>query len=72
MTPTPLHDLRAHIERVQALADPAERERALAVIERELRDLLGSVQTFRGDTRLQLEGAGSGSNGDPPEGSDPA
>lgn len=73
MTPTPLHDLRAHIERVQALPDPAERGRALAVIETELRDLLGSVQTFQGDTRLQLEGADSGSSNDQsPEDPEPA
>lgn len=56
MAPTPLEELRRHVERVQAtIEDPAERERALALVERELTDLLGTVRTYRNDTALQQE-----------------
>ena len=58
MTPRPLEDLRRHVERTQAgIEDPAERDRALAVVERDMRDLLGLVTTYRNDARLQTEGA---------------
>jgi len=57
MAPQVLKDLRAHVERTQAtLTDPAERDRALSVLERDLTDTLGVIRTYRNDTRLQLEG----------------
>jgi hypothetical protein len=61
MTPQPLQDVRRHIESANALRDPAERDRALAVVDRSLQDLLGLVGTYRADTRLQMEASpGSG------------
>jgi hypothetical protein len=55
VTPTPLLQLREHVERTQAVPDPAERDRALAVVEQELNTMLGMVRTYRNDTKLQLD-----------------
>lgn len=64
MTPTPLRDARSYVEQVQSsLPDPAERDRALAVCERELDDLLGTVRTYRNDAKLQQEGDAGSNNG---------
>jgi hypothetical protein len=65
MTPPQLSNLRNYVERVQSsIDDPAERERALAIVERELTDMLGAVQTYRADNRLRLGEVGAGgSNG---------
>lgn len=58
MTPKPLTDLRRHIEQTQAeYEDPAERDRALGVIEGELTDLLGITRTYRNDAQRQTQGA---------------
>lgn len=65
-------DLRQRIERAKAdNADPAERDVALTGLEteltaepeldEELTDLLGLIRTYRGDARLQIEGASNGS-----------
>lgn len=57
MAPKPLEDLRRHIESTQSqYDDPAERDRALGVIETELNGMLGQVRTYRNDTQLQREG----------------
>ena len=40
------------------IADPAERDRAMAVIERDLKTMLTAVVTYRGDAQLQLEARG--------------
>jgi hypothetical protein len=54
MAPKPLEDLRRYVEQTQSqLEDPAERERALGVIERELNDTLGRVRTYRNEAQLQ-------------------
>ena len=60
MAPTPLAEVRRHVERVQStFTDPAEKDRALSVVERELNDLIGVVRTYRNDARLQGGDAGS-------------
>lgn len=52
--PKPLEDLRRHVEQTQAqYEDPAERDRALGVIERELTDTLGIVRTYRNEAQMQ-------------------
>lgn len=65
----PVADLRRRVELAKADTDPAARDQALVELEGELaaagasfdsadlRDLLGLVRTYRGDARLQLEGA---------------
>lgn len=64
MAPTPLKELKAHVERTQAsVSDPAERIRALAVVKQGLEDLLGTVATYIRDAQLEQEGnAASDSN----------
>lgn len=50
--------LREYVESVQArYTDPSERERALEQVDTELRDLLGTVEGYRGDARMQQEAA---------------
>jgi len=50
--------LRNFIEVQQAsLADPAERDRSLAAIERELRLMMAAIATYRGDAQVQMRGA---------------
>jgi hypothetical protein len=68
----PAADLRRRIEAAKTQADPALRDQALSGLEAEVRgemegspsdelnDLLGLVRTYRGDARLQLEGATNG------------
>ena len=64
MAPPELQALDRYIERVQStMTDPAERDRALAVVERDLTDALGKVQTYRNDSQLAMGGTG-GSDGD--------
>lgn len=50
--------LRDRIEQMTTIADPAERDRAMAVIERDLKTMLTAVVTYRGDAQLQLEARG--------------
>lgn len=66
MAPPEIAALLAYIERTQSqITDPAERERALAVVEQELTDALGRVQTYRNDNRLAMgEDPGDGSTSD--------
>lgn len=57
MAPRPLQDLDDLVERTQSqLLDPAERDRALAALERGTNDTLGKIRTYRNDTRLQMKG----------------
>lgn len=75
MAPQPIQDLRDYVEQVQAtLTDPAERDRALAVVERELEDTLGVVSGYRNDAKLEQEGSAGSSDDDPngPAGPGPA
>lgn len=58
MGPAALSELRSYVEQQQAtLSDPAERDRALGVVEKELTDLLGLVRTYRNDSQLAAQGA---------------
>jgi len=54
--------LRDLIEQQTTLADPAERDRALADIERELDNMIAAVETYRGDAQNQV---GDGSQQQP-------
>lgn len=64
MTPTPVKDLRDYVERVQSsYPDPAERDRALAKVEQDVSDILGTVGTYRNDTRLQMEARAGNQSG---------
>lgn len=69
----PVASLLLQIEQAKADPDPAMRDEALQAVEgqvnaelgekpddQELTDLLGTVRTYRGDARVQLEGATSG------------
>jgi hypothetical protein len=47
------------IEQQTTLADPAERDRALADIENSLYRMLAAVGTYRGDAQIQMGGGGS-------------
>lgn len=59
MAPTPIKDLREHVDRVQSMyPDPAERLRALEVLKRDLTDILGMIGTYENDARLQVGGDG--------------
>lgn len=62
------------IEQAKAEPDPERRDEALQFVEgqvagkleekpddQELTDLLGTIRTYRGDARVQLEGARNGS-----------
>jgi hypothetical protein len=70
MTPTPVKDLRKHVERVQAsITDPAERLRALEVVKRDVQDILGVVVTYENDARLQAGESNDGSSRSPDNGS---
>jgi len=65
MAADPTADLRQQIEGIKAqYPDPAERDRALQPLEEDLNDLLGRVRTYRGDARLQIEGAGAAQDGE--------
>ena len=56
----PTAELRRRVERAKSdYPDPAERDRALASLEENVTDLLGTIRTYRGDARLQQEGGGS-------------
>ena len=56
--PTPLQAVRLFVEQQNTLPDPAERDRALRIIEDELDDLLSVVASYRGDTQIQMGGDG--------------
>lgn len=68
-----VESLLLEIEQAKAEADPERRDNALQFVEgqvagkleekpddQELTDLLGTIRTYRGDARVQLEGATSG------------
>lgn len=44
------------IEKQTTLADPAERDRALADIESGLKQLLSNIGTYRSDAQIQIRG----------------
>ena len=52
----PLQAARDFIEMQTSLPDPAERDRALADIQSELRLMLSAVGTYRGDAQRQVAG----------------
>lgn len=52
--------LSDRIEQLTTIADPAERDRAMAVIERDLKTMLTAVATYRGDAQVQLQARGGG------------
>lgn len=56
--------LRSLIEQQTTLADPAERDRALADIEGELETMIAAVETYRGDAQNQM-GVGVGDGQQP-------
>jgi len=63
--PKLLDDLNNYVEETQTLyTDPAERDRALGVLETGLTTVLGKVRTYRNNAQLQTEGDGSGSDDD--------
>jgi hypothetical protein len=52
--------LSDRIEQLTTIADPAERDRAMAVIERDLTTMLTAVGIYRGDAQTQLQLRGDG------------
>lgn len=65
MAPKPLDDLRAYVEQVQSEHEhPGERDRALAVVEGGVTDLLGAVKGYRNDAQLQAQGADERDDGE--------
>ena len=52
-----LKAVRELVEKQTGLQDPAERDRALADIERGLKSTLSAVLTYRGDAQVQIPGA---------------
>jgi hypothetical protein len=60
-----LTDLRELVEQMTTIPDPAERDRALAVIEDQLKVIQNAIGTYRGDAQVQLGGRGDGDQ--PPE-----
>lgn len=64
MAPEPVTNLRRYVEQVQSsITDPAERTRALNVVQRELEDTLGVVASYINDAQLEQEGSAGSSNG---------